>query len=113
MVVVLRVEVGKIYKHFLKAYRKRFSFLWCLLFGMGLGQRGRLQWAIAGSWKSWISVTSSWGEEKRILGPLPLFSRWEIREMRVIHDQLDRLSFFFLHWEVYLKIENLSVHYHR
>jgi hypothetical protein len=25
---------------------------------------------------------------KRILGPLPLLSRWEIREMRVIHGQL-------------------------
>ena len=45
-------NLKKIYNHFLKAYRKRLAFLWCLLFGVVLGQKGRLQWAVTGGWRS-------------------------------------------------------------
>ena len=45
-------NLKKIYNHFLKAYRKRLAFLWCLLFGMVLGQGRRLQWAVTGGWRS-------------------------------------------------------------
>jgi hypothetical protein len=49
---------------------------------------------------------------KRILGPLPLLSRWEIREMRVIHGQLSyfyrpRLALIFFALSLYTKHANI------